>query len=226
MKKINDDIDFIKKLDNFANKKIIDVGCGAGDLVRWFASQKADVTGLEVEPVLSKAVAQVAESKQKYINAVGEDLPFEDMFADYIFYMASFHHIPVEKMEQGIFECKRVLKRGGKAVIVEPVPEEESYYELVKLARDEKFIQERAQLVLKNCADKNFSLLKEDVYYFERSLEDYKLLIDNFLKKEQQKKRCYEKAEVIAEVYARSQNIPPEKFRFRSIIKVYIYQKN
>lgn len=226
MKKITSDIDFIKTLDNFADKQIIDVGCGTGHLVRWFASQNANVTGLEIEPELSKATAVPTEANEKYINAVGENLPFEDNFADYIFYIASFHHIPVEKMDDGINECKRVLKPGGKAIIVEPVSEQGSYYELVKLAADEKFIQEKTQQVLQKCTNKKFTLLSEEFYYFERSLENYKALIDHFLTKEQQKKRCWEKAEVITESYARSQNIPVDQFRFKSIIRVHLYQKN
>lgn len=226
MEKIKSDIDFIQHIDNFKNKQVIDVGCGTGNLVRWFASQNANVTGLDVEPMLSKALDHPKHSKEIYKKGVGEDLPFEDNFADYIFYIASFHHIPVEKMETGINECKRVLKPGGMAVFIEPVAEKGSYYELVKLVEDEKYIQENALRVLKNSTDEAFNLDDEKFYYFERSFENYKNLLDIFVEDSSIRENCRAKAKTILENLAKAQNINADEVLLKSIIRVIYYLKN
>lgn len=226
MKKINTDIDFIKNLGDFSNKQIVDVGCGTGILVRWFASQKANVTGIDIEPMLSKALAEDKHSNERYIEGVGENLPFEDNFADYIFYAASFHHIPTDKMDQGIEECKRVLKKKGIAVFIEPVAEKTSYYELVRLLSDETEIQLNALNTFKKAVNTDFALLDEKYYFFERSLDDYSNLLEIFEDNISTRQKCLEEADNLVQAISKQKNIPEEDVRFRSIIRVNLFQKN
>lgn len=226
MKKITSDIDFIQSIDNFNRKQIIDVGCGTGNLVRWFAEQKANITGIDIEPMLSKALAQPRSGNENYINGVGENLPFEDNFADYIFYAASFHHIPLKKMHDGIKECNRVLKQNGQAIFIEPVSRKDTYYELVKLLADEHDIQQNAISALKAAINIDFQSKSEKYYYFERSLDDYKNLLNLFEENETVRSDCFDKATRITKRYAELNDIPTDQFRYKSIIRVNIFQKD
>ena len=225
MKKINSDTDFISLMDNFENKTVIDVGCGSGNLVRWFAGQKAIVTGIDIEPMLSRAKAEQPVNDETYKFGVGENLPVENNFADYIFYVASFHHIPFDKMQVGISECKRVLKQNGKAVFIEPVPREDSYYQLVRLLDDEKQLQQRTVAILDSSISNDFKEISEDYYYFERSLNDYKNLLEFFEDDPAVRKKCFSEAEKITKDLAVKNNINEEEVRYKSIIRVNVFEK-
>lgn len=96
--------------------KVLDVACGTGDMAEELLRQGCSVTGVD----LSKEMMAIAEQKApqaEYSLADVERLPFGDASFDAVtcaFGVRNFVHL-----EQGLHEMLRVLKPGGRMVILE-----------------------------------------------------------------------------------------------------------
>ena len=97
-------------------ESVLDVACGTGDMVRELQNHGCHVTGVD----LSEEMLIIAESKvptATYMIADAEHLPFENDCFDAVtcaFGVRNFVHL-----EQGLSEMLRVLKPGGRMVILE-----------------------------------------------------------------------------------------------------------
>lgn len=95
---------------------VLDVACGTGDMVMELLRQGCSVTGVD----LSKEMMAIAKRKApqaEYSLADVERLPFGDASFDAVtcaFGVRNFVHL-----EQGLHEMLRVLKPGGRMVILE-----------------------------------------------------------------------------------------------------------
>lgn len=103
----------------YANGKLLEVGCGiANDLVQ-YAKRGFQVTGID----LSKDSIELAIKhfsllgiKADLRNADAEELPFFDNSFDVVYSFGVLHH--TTDTEKAISEVYRVLKPGGMAVIM------------------------------------------------------------------------------------------------------------
>jgi len=94
--------------------QIVDVGSGAGDLVRYMTTQGAHVTGLECGALqLEKASSYPLAGDEIYIEGVGQEMPFADASFDVVIFFNSLHHVPVEHMKTALDEASRVVRKGG-----------------------------------------------------------------------------------------------------------------
>ena len=93
--------------------RLLDVGCGRGDLVRAFGSLSLDVSGLDREKSQMHADIQV-----KYANIESEPFPFDDGIFDVVFSKSLIEHL----FDPGNFmkECFRILKPGGRIILMTP----------------------------------------------------------------------------------------------------------
>lgn len=94
---------------------VLDVACGTGDMVLELKKRGCTVTGID----LSEEMISIAKTKASatYIVGDAEHLPFPDATFDAVtcaFGVRNFVHL-----EQGLGEMLRVLKPGGKMVILE-----------------------------------------------------------------------------------------------------------
>jgi SAM-dependent methyltransferase len=93
-------------------RRILDVGCGTGDLGKRFADELgAAVCGVDISPRM------IELAKAKGIDAQiadAESLPFEARSFDCVFAGWVLYHVP--NLEQAIAECARVLERNGTLV--------------------------------------------------------------------------------------------------------------
>ncbi len=95
---------------------VLDVACGTGDMVQELQKRGCLVTGVD----LSEEMLTIAKSKAPtatYMIADAEHLPFENGCFDAVtcaFGVRNFVHL-----EQGLGEMLRVLKPGGRMVILE-----------------------------------------------------------------------------------------------------------
>lgn len=103
--------------------KVLDVACGTGDMVIELAKRGCTVTGIDLsEEMLSLARQKTASAnfQSSVFNlqlADAESLPFPDASFDAVtcaFGVRNFEHL-----EQGLKEMLRVLKPGGRLVILE-----------------------------------------------------------------------------------------------------------
>ena len=94
---------------------VLDVACGTGDMVLELMKRGCAVTGVDI----SEEMLSIAKTKAPatYMISDAEQLPFPDATFDAVtcaFGVRNFVHL-----EQGLSEMLRVLKPGGRMVILE-----------------------------------------------------------------------------------------------------------
>ncbi len=95
---------------------VLDVACGTGDMVVELMKHGCTVTGVDLSEEMM-AIARKKAPGATYIAADAEHLPFPDETFDAVtcaFGVRNFVHL-----EQGLHEMLRVLKPGGRMVILE-----------------------------------------------------------------------------------------------------------
>jgi 2-polyprenyl-6-hydroxyphenyl methylase / 3-demethylubiquinone-9 3-methyltransferase len=95
-------------------KRCLDVGCGGGLLAEQFASLGCRVTGVDPSaPSLQTAEAHAAREGLviQYLQAWGEDLPFDADSFDIVYCCDVLEH--VNSVDRTVAEAARVLKPGG-----------------------------------------------------------------------------------------------------------------
>jgi ubiquinone/menaquinone biosynthesis C-methylase UbiE len=90
------------------NGRILDLGCGSGRDVNYFATQKIDVMGLEFSYNLS--ILAKNYSNQPIVQADLCNIPFVNKSFDLVWSIGSLLHIKKENIKEALFEIKRVLK--------------------------------------------------------------------------------------------------------------------
>ena len=94
--------------------RILDVGCGAGNMMHHLASY-GQVTGIDL---YSKPLEVARQRGLDVQEGSADDLPFDDRTFDVVTLLDVVEHVP---NEHGVFgECYRVLKPGGKLVVTVP----------------------------------------------------------------------------------------------------------
>lgn len=122
-----------------------DVGCGEGALVRALAALGAHVTGVEIDaPKVAQAAARIPVGGETYVEGRGEALPFDDESLDLVTFVFSLHHVPVMLIDDALEEARRVLRRGGRLHVVDPLSRGDMS-EVLKPLEDETEVREAAQ---------------------------------------------------------------------------------
>ncbi len=108
-----------------AGDKVLDVGCGTGDL----ALAAAEITGHDGEISGTDAsVKMIATAKRKAIKSgidinfqvdLIESISFPDNYFDVVMNSLVMHHLPDDLKIKGFSEIYRVLKPGGHVLIVD-----------------------------------------------------------------------------------------------------------
>jgi SAM-dependent methyltransferase len=104
--------------------KVLDVGCGGGQLVCWLAEIRptAEIVGLDlsqeqVERATRRASEQGISERVRFVQGSALELPFEADCFDAVTSVASIKHWPDQ--DKGLWECVRVLKPGGWLLVFE-----------------------------------------------------------------------------------------------------------
>lgn len=103
---------------------VLDAGCGTG----WFARRAATVVGragiacgIDPAPDMIRIAQQTdAPHGARFELGVIEDLPYADARFDLVVASMVIHHLPPDVKRAGLREIVRVLKPGGRALLVEP----------------------------------------------------------------------------------------------------------
>ncbi len=143
-------------LGDVKGKTVLDYGCGAGENSVLIASHGAEkIIGIDISPELVELGQKrlelhgFAETAELCVGSAHE-LPIETESVDVVFGMAILHHLDLQLASDEVF---RVLKKGGRAIFLEPV-------------RNSKFIK-----VVRNLIPYE----SPDVSPFERPLTDAEL---------------------------------------------------
>ena len=111
-------------------REVLDLGCfNGGRGVAWFERYRFKrLLGIDVAPEFIEAATQFAQSKRvdaHFEIARGETLPLASQSVDAIASYDVFEH--VQDLRQTLRECQRVLRPGGRLLVVFP-----SYYQPVE----------------------------------------------------------------------------------------------
>jgi len=101
-----------------SNSKVLDVGCGTGRfLTNLSFMTKCSLSGLEPSPeMLREAFLKDCSRGIAWIQGDGQRLPFSNEVFDCVYMTFVLHHI--ERKDLALQEIYRVLKKGGRCVIV------------------------------------------------------------------------------------------------------------
>jgi ubiquinone/menaquinone biosynthesis C-methylase UbiE len=104
-----------------APRRILDVGCGTGYLLRELAARvpaAAELVGLDAAPaMIETARAAAHDDRLRFSAGVAERLPFPAETFDLVVTTTSFDHWADQRA--GLAECARVLTPGGCLVLAD-----------------------------------------------------------------------------------------------------------
>lgn len=106
---------------------VLDVGCGTGELTRVVATRAlaggaGQVHGIDASPEMIVVARQKAARAGLGIDfrvAVVEALPFADSTFDAVVSSLMMHHLPDDLKGPALAEIRRVLKPGGRLMVVD-----------------------------------------------------------------------------------------------------------
>jgi ubiquinone/menaquinone biosynthesis C-methylase UbiE len=108
-----------------SGETVLDVGCGTGTLAiaaRRRVGSAGVVYGIDASPEMLRRAGQKARDAGLHIvfqNDAIEALSFPNASFDVVLSTLMFHHLPRKLREEGAREIRRVLKPGGRVIIVD-----------------------------------------------------------------------------------------------------------
>jgi ubiquinone/menaquinone biosynthesis C-methylase UbiE len=98
--------------------KILDLCCGSGQVTGILLEYSDDVTGLDISPLsLSRSRKNVPLAK--YVEALAEEMPFNEGEFDLVHTSAAMHEMTQIQLQQIFERVYRVLKPGGVFTMVD-----------------------------------------------------------------------------------------------------------
>lgn len=115
--------DVVKRVNQSNPQKILDIATGTGDLaIQMAKSNQSQITGFDLSAGMleigkKKIAAENLQDRIEMIQGDAENMPFEDNTFDCI--TVAFGVRNFENLEKGLSEIYRVLKPGGRFIILE-----------------------------------------------------------------------------------------------------------
>ncbi len=125
---------------------VLELGCGGADKTRMIAERYpgAHIVAAEVDPIAHEKNLAIADLPNVTFESFGaESIPHADASFDIVLMFKSLHHVPLDRMAQAFDEIRRVLRKGGKLYISEPVFAG-AFNEIIRLFHDEQRVRAAA----------------------------------------------------------------------------------
>lgn len=109
---------FLATLPLRADDRVLDLGCGAGDLTATVAGlvPEGHVVGVEPQPSLLEQARARAGANQSFVEARAQQLAAalpDDGTFDVVFSQSVLHWVPWADHPEILRQCRRLLRRGG-----------------------------------------------------------------------------------------------------------------
>ena len=101
------------QLGEIKGKKLLDLGCGAGEAAVYFAKNGADVTATDISAQMLDLVQHVSKRhgvEVKTIKSFSHHIEVLDNTYDIVYAANLLHHVDLDRT---LAEITRVLKKGG-----------------------------------------------------------------------------------------------------------------
>jgi ubiquinone/menaquinone biosynthesis C-methylase UbiE len=134
--------DVIREKLPLEGRRVLDVACGDGVLVRFLRSEGASPIGLDSRAAALDA-ARAEDPEGLYLLGRPQALPFADGSIDAVVFFNSLHMIDPDQHMAVLGEAHRVLVPGGHVFVQEPLAEGD-YHELIRVIEDDSTPCERA----------------------------------------------------------------------------------
>ena len=105
-------------LGSRGGKRILDAGCGTGPMLRFFSGW-GEVVGLDASAYALEHARRSSAGAATLVEADVSKIPFPDRHFDVVTLYDVLYHRAVKDDENVLKECSRVLKDGGRLVIVD-----------------------------------------------------------------------------------------------------------
>lgn len=105
-----------KALQPLSKKKVLDIGCAKGNFSRLLQAKGATVAGIDISAELLKKAAALSSKIEFKLGSMTK-VPYPDNSFDAAICIEVIEHVP--EVVQAIAEAARVLKPGGKLVIID-----------------------------------------------------------------------------------------------------------
>ena len=150
-----------------AGLRVVDIGCGEGQVACAFAEQGATVIGYD--PFIPPTDwIEAGKGKFRLANGTADAISEPDGSADLVLFVFSLHHVPQHQLAGAMKEAKRLLKPSGKLCIAEPIAEGPSQY-VMEVYHDETEVRRIAAESMAEFATPIFGSEKV-IHYRERRL--------------------------------------------------------
>lgn len=104
---------------DYAGRRVLDAGCGTGEYALWFASEGAEVTGIDVSSGSLEEARSYAEREGlegvRFEERSVLDTGFGDESFDLVYCTGVLHHTPAPF--RGFRELCRICRPGGKVLV-------------------------------------------------------------------------------------------------------------
>ncbi len=132
------------------DERVLDVGCGAGHTALAFAPHVRDVVGIDLTEAMLAQARELAERRGianlRCERGDAMALPYPDASFDLVTCRQCAHHF--ERPEAALQEAARVLRPGGRLVLVDSVapedPAQDTFLNAIELLRDPSHVRDHA----------------------------------------------------------------------------------
>jgi len=111
-----------------AGEQVLDVGCGTGSLavaLKMSAGPTGSVHGIDASQEMIEVArrnASKAGAEMNFQVGLGEAIPFPDGTFDLVVSQLAIHHLPDDLKQSAFREMHRVLRSGGRCLVVDFEP--------------------------------------------------------------------------------------------------------
>lgn len=131
---ITDELDLLAELVPAPGPQVIELGCGAARMAQQMLKRWPGLRymGLEVDAIQHARNLQDPPEGMRFVAAGAQDIPCGDGEFDLALMLKSLHHVPLTAMDQALAEVARVLRPGGRFLVIDTIaPEDEALDEFI-----------------------------------------------------------------------------------------------